>query len=126
MKITRIVATEDGESRFTECEIPLVSHQHGAISRRISNGFISPNVAFVEMPEGSDSGMHNATGRYIVSVMSGVFEVELSNGEIRQWRSGEAFFIDDIEGRHITRIVEEPFCGVIVTVPSDFVVEEWQ
>ena len=124
MKITRIVATQDGESRFAEFDIPLLSHQHGAISRRISNGFISPNVSFVEMPEGSDSGMHHATGRYIVSVMSGVFEVELSNGEIRQWRSGETFFIDDIEGRHITRIVEGPFHGVIVTVPSDFVIDQ--
>ena len=124
MKITRIVATQEGESQFAEFDIPLLSHQHGAISRRISNGFVSPNVSFVEMPEGSDSGMHSATGRYIVSVMSGVFEVELSNGEIRQWRSGETFFIDDIEGRHITRIVEGPFRGVIVTVPSDFVIDE--
>ncbi|PON11585.1 hypothetical protein C2W62_44035 [Candidatus Entotheonella serta] len=56
MKITRIVATKDGESQFTELDIPLMSQQHGAISRRISNGFVSPNVAFVEMPEGSDSG----------------------------------------------------------------------
>ncbi len=126
MKITRIVATEDGESRFTDLEVPLLSQQHGAISRRISNGFVTPNVSFVEMPEGSDSGMHGATGRYIVNVMSGVFEVELSNGEIRQWRSGEAFFIDDMEGRHITRIVEGPFRGVTVTLPSDFVVDEWK
>jgi len=126
MRITRIVATEEGESRFTEFDIPLLSQQHGAISRRISNGFVSPNVAFVETPEGADSGWHGATGRYIVSVITGVFEVEISTGEIRQWRSGEVFFIDDIEGRHITRIVEEPFLGVIVTVPSDFVVDEWQ
>jgi len=124
MKITRIVATPEGESRFAEVDIPLLSHQHGAISRRISTGFASPSVSFVEAPEGSDSGMHGATGRYIISVMSGVFEVEISTGEIRQWRSGEAFFIDDIEGRHITRITEGPFLSMVVTVPSDFVIDE--
>ena len=126
MRITRIVATEEGESRFTELDVPLVGQQHGAMSRLISNGFVSPNVAFVEMPEGSDSGWHCATGRYIVSVIAGVFEVEINTGEIRQWRSGEAFFIDDIEGRHITRIVEGPLRSVVVTVPADFVVDEWK
>ena len=126
MKITRIVATPEGESKFAEVDISLLSHQHGAISRRISNGFVSPNVSFVEVTEGADSGMHHATGRYIVSVMSGVFEVELSTGEIRQWRSGEAFFIDDTEGRHITRIVEGPFRSVTITVPADFVVDKWE
>ena len=126
MRITRIVATEEGESRFTELDIPLLSQQHGAISRRISNGFVSPSVSFVDMPEGSDSGWHGATGRYIVSIMSGVFEVEIGNGETRQWRAGEAFFIDDREGRHVTRIVEGPLRGVVVTVPSDFVIDEWK
>ena len=126
MRITRIVPTEEGESQFTELDIPLLSQEHGAISRRISNGFVSPNVAFVEMPEGSDSGWHRATGRYIVSIMSGVFEVEIGTGETRQWRAGDAFFIDDREGRHVTRIVEGPLRAVVVTVPADFVIDEWK
>ena len=126
MKITRIGPTEKGASQFTELDIPLQSQEVGAISRLISSGFASPNVSFIEMPEGSDSGWHGATGRCIVSVLSGVFEVEIGSGETRQWRAGEAFFIDDIEGTHVTRIVEGPCRAVMVTVPSDFVIDAWK
>ena len=47
-------------------------------------------------------------------------EVETGDGEKRQWRAGEVFLSDDIEGRHITREVEGPVRVMFVPFPSDF------
>ena len=124
-KITRFVATEEGESRFTELDIPLLSTEIGGVPMSASNGFISPNVSFVEIPEGADSGWHAATARRIVIVLSGVMEIEMGDGEKRQWHAGEAFIIDDTEGRHVTRVVEGPVRSVLVPFPSDFVIDKW-
>ncbi len=126
MKITRIVATEDGESRFTEFDIPLVSKDLLGHIIHASNGFVSPNVSFVELPEGTDAGWHGATARRIGIILSGVLEVELGNGEKRQWRTGEAFLADDTEGRHATRVVEGPVRCVFIPFSSDFIVDEWK
>ncbi len=126
VKITRVVATEEGESQFTEFDIPLMSKEHGGILRNVSSGFVSPNVSFVEFPEVVESGWHGATERRVGIILSGVFEIEIGNGEKRQWRAGEAFLADDSEGRHVTRVVEGPVRCVFIPFPSDFVIDTWQ
>ncbi|MDH3604155.1 MAG: hypothetical protein OEU26_31490 [Candidatus Tectomicrobia bacterium] len=126
MRITRLVATEEGESRFTEFDIPLLSRELSGVPISVSNGFVSPNVSFVELPEGADAGWHGATARRIGIILSGVLEVEIGDGEKRQWRAGEAFLADDTEDRHATRVVEGPVHCVFVPFPSDFVVDKWE
>lgn len=118
MKVIRLVATEEGESRFTEFDIPILG-----TTIRGSNGFVSSNVSLVEFPEGAESGWHRASARRIVIIISGVMEVETGDGEKRQWRAGEVFLADDVEGRHVTREIEGPVRVVFVPFPSDFVIE---
>ena len=54
MKITRLYATEDGESRFIDLDMPLPHVRQDAFgnSMRFSNGYVSPDVRFVELPAG--------------------------------------------------------------------------
>jgi len=125
MNVIRNVATKDGESRFTEFAIPFMSKELSGIRLRISNGFVSPNVSFVEVPEGADTGWHGATARRIVVILSGVLEVETGDGESRQWGAGEVFLEEDVEGRHATRAVGGPVRLLFVPFPSDFVVDQW-
>jgi quercetin dioxygenase-like cupin family protein len=125
MKVTRFVATEEGESRFTEFEIPLLSRQILDVKLLASNGFASPSVSLVEVQEGAQQGWHGATARRIAIVLSGVFEIETGNGEKRQWCAGEVFIADDEKGRHATRVVEGPVRLVFIPFPSDFVIDKW-
>src|SRR5262249_32655086 len=119
------VATENGESQFMQFDIPLLSKDLLGIPIRASNGFVSPNVSFVEVPEGADAEWHGATARRIGIILSGVLEVETSDGEKSEWRIGEGFLADDVGGRHLTRVVEGPVRLVFIPFPSDFVIERW-
>ena len=125
MEVVRFVATAEGGSRFTTFDVPLESKDSLGFTIRASNGFSSPNVSFVELPEGADAGWHGATARRIGIVLSGVLEVETGDGEQRQWRAGELFLADDEAGRHATRVVEGPVRLVFIPFPVNFVIEKW-
>ncbi len=127
MKVIRFVATEDRGSRFTELDIPIENEkkfEEGHILY-VSNGFVSPDVRFVEVPEGVDTGWHGAPRRQIVIIRSGVLEVSTGDGENRQWCAGEVFLADDVEGKHQTRVVEGPVRYMSAQLPSDFGIENW-
>jgi hypothetical protein len=126
MKLTRFYATEDGESRFTEIDLPIEHAQQDADGNtlRFSNGYASPDVRFAELPEGMVQSWHHAPARQIVVVLSGVLEVGTSDKQTRRWRAGEAFLADDLVGKgHTTRTVEGPARLLFAPLPPGFVVE---
>jgi hypothetical protein len=128
MKTIWFYATEDGESRFAEVDIPIEHTQQDAHGNtlRFSNGYASPNVRFAELPEGMVQGWHNAPARQVVIVLSGVLEVGTSDNQTRRWRAGEAFLADDLTGKgHTTRVVEGPVRVVFAPLPPGFVLERW-
>ncbi|HEV8714841.1 MAG TPA: hypothetical protein VGX03_18680 [Candidatus Binatia bacterium] len=128
MKITRFYATDAGESRFTEVDIPIEHAQQDADGNtlRFSHGYVSPDVRFAELPEGMVQGWHHAPARQIVVVLSGVLEVGTSDNQTRRWRAGEAFLADDLTGKgHTTRTVEGPVRVLFAPLPPGFVVERW-
>jgi quercetin dioxygenase-like cupin family protein len=125
MEVVRFIATAEGESRFTTFDVPLEKKDLLGFTIRASNGFTSPNVSFVELPAGVDAGWHGATARRIGIVLSGVFEVEIGDGERRRWRVGELFLADDEAGRHATRVIEGPVRLVSIPFPAAFVIEKW-
>jgi hypothetical protein len=126
MRVTRLVAIAEGESRFTEFDIPLESKKLLEFTIRASDGFVSPNVSVVELPEGIDAGWHGSTARRLVIILSGVVEVETGDGEKRHFRPGAVFLDDDVAGRHQTRVVEGPVRAVFIPFSSDFVVDTWK
>jgi hypothetical protein len=127
MKITRFYATEDGESRFDEIEIPIEhARENEGQTVLYSNGVPSPAVRFVELPEGFRTGWHHAPTRQIVVVLSGALEVGTSDGHTRQWGAGEVFMPDDLWGKgHTTRTVGGPVCALYIPLPQDFDVQRW-
>jgi len=125
VRITRLVASAEGDSRFTECDIPLLSRKIAEAPMHASNGFVSPSVIVVETPEGAEAGWHGATARQLVVILSGVLEVEMGNGEKKQWGAGEVFLADDVAGRHLTRAVGGPMRLLFIPFAADFVIDTW-
>ncbi len=124
----KINATEDGESRFIELDIPLEHVQQDAFGNTVgfSNGYVSPNVRFVELPEGLAQGWHCVSTRRVVNFHSGVLEVGTSDMQTRQWRAGGVFLADDVTGKgHKTREVEGSVHLVFIPLPPNFDVQRW-
>ncbi len=128
MKITTFYATDTGESRFRDVEIPLAQQRDDGFGHTLvlSNPYASPNVQFVELPAGLDQDWHNAPARQVVMVLDGVIEVETTDGERRQWRNGEAFLPADVTGRgHRTRCVGGPVRLLFAPLPEGFDINAW-
>ncbi|MGH7960720.1 MAG: hypothetical protein ACRERD_02700 [Candidatus Binatia bacterium] len=128
MKIIRFHATESGESRFAEIDIPIEHARKDAEGNtlRLSNSYPSPNVCFVELPDGLVQSWHNAPTRQIVVVLSGEMEVGTTDGQTRRWRAGEAFLADDLTGRgHTTKTVGGPARLLFAPLPKDFDIGRW-
>jgi quercetin dioxygenase-like cupin family protein len=125
MKVTRFYATESGESRFEEIEVPMNPRDDGSNSFT-SNLNPSPGFHFVELPAGRVSDWHHAPARQIVTVLSGVVEVTTSDNQKRQWRSGEQFFAEDLTGKgHLTAAIGGAARLWIVRVPEKFDAKKW-
>lgn len=120
MKIIRIAA-EGGESRFQEIEVPIDQSRPDRDGRPsfMSKAYSSPDVRFIDLPEGLDSSWHHAPARQIVMVLQGVLEVCTSDNQKRQWPAGELLFADDLTGKgHMTRTVGGAARLLIVQLPQ--------
>ena len=70
--------------------------------------------------------IHVAPNRQIVVLLTGRLEVEVSDGEKRQWGPGGMFMADDTSGKgHRTRVLEGPAKLLFMRVPDDFDPAEW-
>ena len=128
MNITRFYTNENGESRFSEIDIPIDYRREDYDGNVIflSKAFNSPRVRFVELPEGYDHDWHNAPKRQFVILLSGVVEVQTSDNQIRQWGAGDVVLADDVSGKgHQTRAINGSVRMVYVPLPADFSLENW-
>ncbi len=96
MKIIRIAA-EGAESRFQEVEVPIDQSRpdQGGRPSFMSKAYSSPDVRFVDLPEGLDSTWHHAPARQIVMILKGVLEVCTSDN--RAACSPVSLFADDFD-----------------------------
>lgn len=128
MKITRFVTTPDGGSRFEEIDIPISTPRQDADGHTLmlSNAYTSPGVCFVDLPEGLNQNWHQAPTRQIVIVLSGTVEVTTTDGQTRQWSTGEAFIAADVSGRgHRTRTLGGQARLMFAPLPAGFSMEGW-
>jgi hypothetical protein len=128
MKIIRFLATDSGGSRFQEIDIPIEHGRKDAEGNilRLSNAYTSPNVCFVELPDGMVQNWHNAPARQIVVVLSGELEVGTTDGQTHRWRAGEVFLASDVTGKgHTTRTVGGPARVMFAPLPDNFDIERW-
>lgn len=101
MKISRIVATPDGGSRFDEVDVPL--RDAGDIGR-LSERWPAASVIFRETDDTYDFSWHPAPQRQIIALLDGTIEITTTDGERRTFSAGELLLVEDTAGRgHKTR-----------------------
>src|SRR5260221_14218673 len=108
MKITRLVPTPDGGSKFVEVDIPINDASTDAFGNTVHRSAILPaqSAMVTEMPEGLYQHWHPASRRQLLFVLSGTLEVETSDGTKHRCSSGAGFLADDVGSRgHRTRTI---------------------
>src|SRR5215211_476749 len=106
-------------SRST-CRSTMRRPTHGAIPR-IAPPYYRPRARWMtEMPEGLYQDWHPASRRQLLVVLSGILEVETSDGKKDRCSSGEVFLADDVGSRgHRTRTIGCPARVLFVHLPSE-------
>lgn len=128
MQIIRFTDTSDGGSSFSEVELTFpqpYTDEYGNVYG-LSNVFGPESAIIADLPPGLDQDWHVAPNRQLVLVLTGVLEVETTEGETRRWSAGGMFMADDPKGKgHRTRVVEGPVKAVFMRMPDDFDVQDW-
>jgi hypothetical protein len=123
MKVTRFYTGEDGRSHFEDLDIPL------AESRGMRSDPIDVNGLMFRLSQGDSHflDLHPAPRRQLILCMTGVVEIELGDGEKRQFGPGDVYFADDLTGEgHRHREISGPLTHAWVFLPEDFDASQWR
>lgn len=118
---TRVFADADGETHFEDVCLPG--------ERRSSPTGTVDEVAPVEveglafrlvLQEASDTDPHNAPRRLLIVQVDGTVEVEVSDGEKREFGPGSVLLVEDTTGKgHVTRNLSGGTRSTLIaTLPS--------
>jgi hypothetical protein len=112
-KMLHVYATPDGESHIEEL----------AISDKAGPAPLTTLSARSYNP--TNVGWHNAPAPQFAINLTGVLEVELSDGTKRRVGPGDLVLIEDVKGKgHITRLVSPVTC-LFIRVADGFDVRKW-
>lgn len=104
MHITRIYSGGDGVSHFDDLDYPLADK--GEIGR-LSELIPATGMILRETGEDYDYDWHNAPRRQFVLLLQGGVEIEVGDGEVRSFQSGEILLVEDTSGRgHRSRCIQ--------------------
>ncbi len=105
MKVTRVYADANGDSRFEEVEVPLTDR--GEIGR-LSENIQVTTLQMRTVSADYDYDFHHAPQRQYIVLLDGGVEIESSLGEVRQFQTGEILLMEDTSGKgHRTRNLEK-------------------
>jgi hypothetical protein len=122
MKVVRFAATSGGGSQFVEVDIPIDNASTDAFDNTVHRSAVLPALSAMvtDMPEGLYQDWHPASRRQLLFVLSGILEVETSDGKKRRCGSGEVFLADDVGSRgHRTRTIDGPARVLFVHLPAE-------
>lgn len=101
MQITQIYTDAAGESHFGEIDYAL--HDNGAIGQ-LSEWLPATKLAFRKTGADYDYDWHNAPRRQFIIMLDGHIEIEMSDGEKREFVAGDVILLEDTAGKgHRTR-----------------------
>ena len=104
MKVTRIYADEQGDSRFEDIEVEGVINERGFLASPIA----VDQLILRETPGLSVQDWHVAPTKVYVVLLTGSVEVEVSCGEIRRFTAGDVLLAEDTFGKgHKTTTLSE-------------------
>ena len=121
MKIVRFASTSEGGSQFAEVDIPIDDASTDAFGNTVHRSAMLPaqSTMVTEMPDGFYQDWHPASRRQLLFVLSGILEVETSDGKKRRCGSGDVFLADDVGSRgHRTRTIGGPARVLFVHLPA--------
>jgi hypothetical protein len=104
---TRLYSDPSGESHFEDVEIHFtaVNYTAAAPPLNLSDITNATNVRFMEAPAGWSSDWHTSSERTLFIVLSGEWEVTVSDGEWRRFAIGSAILLENTSGiGHSSRI----------------------
>lgn len=99
MKIVRIYADADGESRFEDLELDLVQFESPGFRAAGSESWPGKSLTFREVQDDFASDYHTAPRRQLVINLAGASEIEVSSGERRVMGPGSVQLVEDTSGR---------------------------
>ncbi len=108
MDYTRLYSDAAGESRFEDKPFDFQYIQYAPPTPSFQVSQLSPATHWgvLLLPTGWDGGLHSVPNRQVYFVLSGILEVELTNGEKRRFRPGSIVLGEDTTGKgHKTRVV---------------------
>lgn len=115
MKITRLYTGPDNESHFEEIEIEL---ENAGDIGRLSERVDATGIIFRRTGTDYDYDWHNAPQRQYIIMLDGSVDVEIGDGTVRRFSTGDILLAEDTTGRgHKSKAVNnEPRLSVFVTL----------
>ncbi|GAA5522686.1 hypothetical protein LQ318_13095 [Aliifodinibius salicampi] len=115
MKITRLYTGEDGESQFEDIEIALEDAGDIGVLSELEE---ATGIIFRETGPKYDYDWHNAPRRQYIIMLEGAVDVEIGDGTVRRFSTGDVLLAEDTTGRgHISRAVDnQPRKSIFVTL----------
>ncbi|HYX28014.1 MAG TPA: hypothetical protein VE863_05565 [Pyrinomonadaceae bacterium] len=104
---TRLFSDSSGHSHFDDVEVDFapVDYTDAAPPLNLSDTTIAKHVRFMEAPAGWTSDWHTSAARTLFIVLSGEWEVTVSDGESRRFAIGSAILLESTTGiGHSSRI----------------------
>jgi hypothetical protein len=104
---TRLYSDSSGESHFDDVEVQFSSTDYtvAAPPLNLSDITNAKHFRFMEAPAGWSSDWHTSPARSLFIVMSGEWEVTVSDGESRRFAIGSAILLESTSGvGHSSRI----------------------
>ncbi|MFC1462226.1 cupin domain-containing protein [Verrucomicrobiota bacterium] len=121
MKYTRVCADANGETHFEDASIQFqeVDFAPPAPPANLSQFNPATQYGFVVFPAGWRGDWHTTPQRQIFFVLSGVGELEVSDGETRRFSTGSIVLLEDKTGKgHSTRALTDDVITSVVQLPG--------
>lgn len=103
MTITRLYTGKDNESHFEDIEIAIEdAGDIGALSETVD----ATGIIFRKTPPDYNYDWHNAPRRQYILMLDGAVDVEIGDGTVRRFSTGDILLVEDTTGHgHISRAV---------------------
>ena len=121
MRVTWLHTKDDGESAFTDLEIPTTTRADG---HQMTEYLTAESISFRSyVPNELD--YHPAPRRQFIVMVTGSMEIEVVGGDKRTLKPGDIALADDTDGHgHITRYFGTGFYAV-AGVPKSMDLTSW-
>src|SRR6185503_7495150 len=105
---TRLFADSEGESHFEDIivELALAEFAPTAPPMGVSGSMTATESAFIGGPAGWIGDWHVSSARNLFVVLSGEWEIEASDGNVRRFSSPDVLLAEDTTGKgHRSRVI---------------------